>query len=48
MVLPELEQRIEVNMLKNTLAKVRSAAVREELINAYIRRLTRLRAYEEE
>jgi hypothetical protein len=33
-------------MLRNTLAKIRDKSIREELINAYIRRLMRLRTYE--
>lgn len=46
--LPEMEEAIEIEMLKKTLSKVKEPPLRKELINAYLRRLFRLRAYEKE
>lgn len=47
-ILPRIEETVEIELLKRNLAKIESASIRKELVNSYLRRLYRLRFYEDE
>lgn len=46
--LPQIEETVEIELLKKNLLKIESPLIRKELVTAYLRRLYRLRLYEEE
>ena len=47
-ILPAMEEATEIHLLKKNLSKIKAVSVRKELVNAYMRRLFRLRTYEKE
>jgi hypothetical protein len=47
-ILPKIEETVEIELLKKNLLKLASPLVRKELVTSYLRRLYRLRFYEDE
>ncbi len=47
-ILPKIEETVEIDLLKKNINKIESPLIRKELITSYLRRLYRLRFYEED
>lgn len=47
-ILPKVEEAVEIELLKKNLLKIESPLIRKELVASYLRRLFRLRFYEED
>lgn len=47
-ILPKVEEAVEIELLKKNLLKIESPLIRKELVTSYLRRLFRLRFYEED